>query len=95
MRKLLTASIAIAVVAIAAALIPTSADARRGGYRYVGYGGFWPGPGVGLPPWGWRGQGWDDYYTYSPAYYGYGCYRPVLFWTPPPAGLAWQYHRVC
>ena len=83
MRKLLTAS------------ITSSADARRGGYRYVGYAGFWPGPGVGLPPWGWRGQGWDDYYTYSPAYYGYGCYRPVLFWTPPPAGLAWQYHRVC
>jgi hypothetical protein len=91
MCKLLTAT--IAVVAIAVASFPTNVDARRvgSGWRAAG----WQGPGVGLPAWGWRGQGWDGYYLYSPSYYGYGCYRPVLFWTPPPLGLAWQYHRVC
>jgi hypothetical protein len=92
-RKAMTALLAAAVLAIAlTAMVPTDAEARWRGARPVGW---WPGPGVGLPPWGWRGVGWEDYYTYNPMYYGYGCYRPVLFWTPPPAGLSWQYHRVC
>jgi hypothetical protein len=89
MRKLIVASIAVAGVAVVS--IPTSADARKQPpYRQVPRG-----PGLGLPPGGWRGLGWDGYYVYNPAYYGYGCYRPVLFWTPPPLGLAWQHARVC
>ena len=91
MRKLIIGSIVVAVIAIG--LHPTTADARRQA-RYL-YLSPPPGPGLGLPAWGWRGLGWDGYYVYNPAYYGYGCYRPVLFWTPPPSGLAWQYARVC
>jgi hypothetical protein len=91
MHKAIVASIMI--VAIAVVSIPTNASARRIGYGWRSAG--WMGPGVGLPPWGWRGQGWDGYYVYSPSYYGYGCVRPVLFWTAPPTGLAWQYHKVC
>jgi hypothetical protein len=92
-RKAMTDLLAAAVLAFAVtAMVSTDAEARRVGARPVG---LWPGPGVGLPPWGWRGLGWEDHYVYSPMYYGYGCYRPVLFWTAPPAGLSWQYHRVC
>jgi hypothetical protein len=90
MRKSMVAS--IAGIAIALASIPTSSDARSGRAWYPRG---WYGPGVGLPAWGWRGQGWEVQYIYSPTYYGYGCYRPVLFWAPPPLGLAWQNARVC
>jgi hypothetical protein len=92
MRRLIIACIVVVAV-VTVTSIPTTADARRGGGGWRA--GGWPGPGVGLPPWGWRGLGWDSDYVYSPIYYGYGCHRPVLFWTPPPYGLAWQYHRVC
>jgi len=89
MRKLIIASFTVAALAVAS--IPTSADARKQSLSRQPP----PGPGLGLPAWGWRGLGWDGYYVYTPTYYGYGCYRPVLFWTPPPLGLAWQYARVC
>lgn len=91
MRRLFMAS--FAVVAVVAALTSTGAEARRAGTGW--HAPAWRGPGIGLQPWGWRGLGWDDYYVYSPAYYGYGCYRPVMFWAAPPVGMAWQYHRVC
>jgi hypothetical protein len=92
MRTFLISCLGAALIAAAAISLPTNADARRAriGYRVA------PplGPGLGLPGWGWRGQGWDGYYAYNPAYYGYGCYRPVLFYAPPPLGLSWQERRV-
>src|SRR5262249_2693998 len=60
MRKLIIASFTVAALAVAS--IPTSADARKQSFSRQPP----PGPGLGLPAWGWRGLGWDGYYVYSP-----------------------------
>ena len=57
MRRLIIACIVVVAV-VTVTSIPTTAYARRGGGGWRA--GGWPGPGVGLPPWGWRGLGLDQ-----------------------------------
>jgi hypothetical protein len=84
LRKIIMGCIAAAT--IAAAVVPTTAEARWHGHG--GWHGGWHGGG-----WGWGGpRFYGGYYPYAYGAYG-GCYRTVRVFTP--YGPRWRRVWVC